>query len=104
MGFKHLSSFQNHFKQVFDQSEEVEKSISKRGSGAGQSADHELGTPKKGAQGSSHGSMMKGMGTMSGSPDNVSMSMRYSAEGDVVSTPDRPGAKSSPRKDDHSDE
>nr|XP_022340197.1 uncharacterized protein LOC111134927 isoform X2 [Crassostrea virginica] len=90
--------------EVFDQSEEVEKSISKRGSGAGQSADHELGTPKKGAQGSSHGSMMRGMGTMNGSPDNVSMSMRYSAEGDVVSTPDRPGAKSSPRKDDHSDE
>lgn len=47
---------------------------------------------------------MNDEGTMNGSTDNVSMSMRYSAEGDVVSSPDRTGVKSSPRKDDDSED
>lgn len=82
----------------------MDKSISKRGSGAGQSADLEVNTPKNVSQMSAQRYKMNDERTMNGSTDNVSMSMRYSAEGDVVSSPDRMRVKSSPRKDDDSED
>lgn len=82
----------------------MDKSISKRGSGAGQSADLEVNTPKNVSQMSAQRYKINDEGTMNGSTDNVSMSMRYSAEGDVVSSLDRTGVKSSPRKDDDSED
>ncbi|XP_061162551.1 centrosomal protein of 192 kDa-like [Saccostrea echinata] len=78
--------------EVFDQSVDVDKSISKRGSGAGQSADLEVNPPKR------------DLASVNGGTDNVSMSMRYSAEGDVVNSPDRTGAKSFPQNDSDSEE
>ncbi|XP_056016469.1 centrosomal protein of 192 kDa-like isoform X4 [Ostrea edulis] len=75
--------------ELFDQSVEVHKSISKRGSGAGQSADLEVNTSKREVE------------AINGSNDD--MSMRYSAEGDVNSL-DRIAAKRSPQNDSDSDE